>query len=846
MSQKKTTTTTGKKTTTSSSSSTAGGRKTSTSSVALRKLRINIGKFLKTEGFRKAAGFFFWLMAAFLFIALISFIVKSWGSDYSYVQDITLINIFTDNQIHTENWLGRLGSYLSHLFFYRLFGLSSFILVGVLFLTGRKLIYNLYQFSLAKLYRDSFILLVLGCTLLGFLFSYFTFPFGGWLGNFLAQWLTSFMGFPGTFIFLVFCVALVLIFMFNMSIRVPAFSGITLKFPWLSRIFKTDTPAATARERRRRNLQDSISDEEDEDELTDAEEEELEYETGKQIQLDFDQQLQARINRRRKLPTPEPGELLIETVPPDRTETSIEKEDHTNETESEEYDPTLELSKYVKPEIDLLDKYGRDLHAIEMLAVSREELERNKEQIVETLLNYNIEITSIVATPGPTVTLYEIVPAPGVRISRIRNLEDDIALSLAALGIRIIAPMPGKGTIGIEVPNQNKETVSLRSLIASEKFQQTKMVLPIALGKTISDENFIADLSKMPHLLLAGSTGQGKSVCLNSILISLLYKKHPAELKFVMIDPKKVELSLYNVIEKHFLAKLPGSDEPIITDTQKVIHTLNALCIEMDERYNLLKKAYVRNIAEYNRKFKQRKLNPEKGHRFLPYIVLVIDEFADLIMTAGKEVEMPLARLAQLSRAVGLHLVIATQRPTVNIITGTIKANFPVRVAFRVTAKVDSRTILDQGGANQLIGSGDMLLSIGGDIIRLQGAFVDTHEVERVAEFIGEQQGYSDAFLLPEYRDEEDHSGGNNANIVFDDMFDEAAYVVVQHQQGSTSLIQRRLKLGYNRAGRIMDQLEAAGIVGANAGSKAREVLVSDLYELDIMLQALQADKKKV
>ncbi|QQS28734.1 MAG: DNA translocase FtsK 4TM domain-containing protein [Sphingobacteriales bacterium] len=847
MATKKTTSTTSKKTTT-GNTGTSGSRKTSTSSVALRKLRINIVKFLKTEGFQKATGFFFWLMAAFLGIALISFIVKSWGSDYSYVQNIGFLDTVFDAEVHTENWLGRLGSYLSHLFFYRLFGLSSFILVGVLFMTGRKLIYNLQQYSLAKLYRNSFILLVLGSTLLSFLFSYFTFPFGGWLGNYFSQWLTSFMGFPGTFFFLVFCVALVLIFMFKLSIQVPAFTGFSAKFPWLqklSAVFNTSAPS-NLKERRRRNLQESISDEEEDNDLMDEDEEVAEFERGKQIQLDFDQQLQARINRKKKLPPPNPGELLIETVPPDRAETDIEKEDHTTETETEEYDPTLELSKYTKPEIDLLDKYGRDLHPVEMLAVSREELERNKEQIIETLLNYNIEITSIVATPGPTVTLYEIVPAPGVRISRIRNLEDDIALSLAALGIRIIAPMPGKGTIGIEVPNQNKETVSLRSLIASEKFQQTKMVLPIALGKTISDENFIADLSKMPHLLLAGSTGQGKSVCLNSILISLVYKKHPAELKFVMIDPKKVELSLYNVIEKHFLAKLPGSDEPIITDTQKVIHTLNALCIEMDERYNLLKKAYVRNIAEYNRKFKQRKLNPEKGHRFLPYIVLVIDEFADLIMTAGKEVEMPLARLAQLSRAVGLHLVIATQRPTVNIITGTIKANFPVRVAFRVTAKVDSRTILDQGGANQLIGSGDMLLSIGGDIIRLQGAFVDTHEVERVAEFIGEQQGYADAFLLPEYRDEDETLGSNSSNMEFDDMFDEAAYVVVQHQQGSTSLIQRRLKLGYNRAGRIMDQLEAAGIVGPNAGSKAREVLVSDLYELDNLLQHLQAEKKRV
>ena len=521
-------------------------------------------------------------------------------------------------------------------------------------------------------------------------------------------------------------------------------------------------------------------------------------------------------------------------------EYDIEKEDNTLDNIPTKFDPTLDLSKYTKPNVELLDKYGRDLYEEDVLAVSREELERNKEQIVETLSNYKIEISKITATPGPTVTLYEIIPAAGIRISRIRNLEDDIALSLAALGIRIIAPMPGKGTIGIEVPNQKKEIVSLRSLIASDKFQNTKMELPIALGKTISDGNFIADLAKMPHLLMAGATGQGKSVCLNSILVSLLYKKHPAELKIVMIDPKKVELSLYEYIEKHFLAKLPNAEEAIVTDTKKVINTLNALCIEMDMRYDLLKRAYVRNLREYNGKFRSRKLNPEKGHRFLPYIVLVIDEFADLIMTAGKEVEMPIARLAQLARAVGIHLVIATQRPTVNIITGTIKANFPVRVAFRVTSKIDSRTILDTGGANQLIGKGDMLLSIGGDIVRLQGAFVDTPEVERISEYISQQQSYPQAFLLPEYVDDDDKNIGTVGDITFDDLFDEAAHIIVQHQQGSTSLLQRRLKLGYNRAGRIIDQLEAVGVVGPHIGSKAREVYIPDAFELENLLENLR------
>ncbi|MFN3940081.1 MAG: DNA translocase FtsK, partial [Chitinophagales bacterium] len=457
------------------------------------------------------------------------------------------------------------------------------------------------------------------------------------------------------------------------------------------------------------------------------------------------------------------------------------------------------------------------------------------------LNNYNIQISKIKATIGPTVTLYEIIPAAGVRISKIKNLEDDIALSLAALGIRIIAPIPGKGTIGIEVPNVNKEIVSMRSQIASEKFQTAKMDLPICLGKTISSENYIADLTRMPHLLMAGATGQGKSVGINSILISLLYKKHPSQLKFVMVDPKKVELSLFSAIEKHFLAKLPGEEEAIITDTRKVVSTLNALCIEMDTRYELLKNAQVRNIKEYNAKFTRRKLSPKEGHNFLPYIVLVVDEFADLIMTAGKEIEMPIARIAQLARAVGIHLVIATQRPSVNIITGTIKANFPARIAFKVASKVDSRTILDTSGADQLVGRGDMLLSIGSDIVRLQCPFVDTPEVDRVVAFIAQQPGFTDAFLLPEYVDEKeqkersDFSGSDR-----DDLFAEAARIIVQHQQGSTSLIQRRLKLGYNRAGRLMDQLEDAGVVGPNAGSKAREVLYSDIASLERFLQTLE------
>jgi S-DNA-T family DNA segregation ATPase FtsK/SpoIIIE len=500
------------------------------------------------------------------------------------------------------------------------------------------------------------------------------------------------------------------------------------------------------------------------------------------------------------------------------------------------YDHKLELAGYKLPPLELLENHGSN-----KISVSAEELEINKNKIVETLNHYNIEIDKIKATIGPTVTLYEIIPAPGVRISKIKNLEDDIALSLAALGIRIIAPMPGKGTIGIEVPNQNPEMVSMRSVLATEKYQNTTMDLPIALGKTISNEVFIADLAKMPHLLVAGATGQGKSVGINAILVSLLYKKHPAELKFVLVDPKKVELTLFRKIERHFLAKLPDEADAIITDTKKVVNTLNSLCIEMDQRYDLLKDAQVRNLKEYNTKYINRKISDPEKHRYLPFIVLVIDEFADLMMTAGKEVEQPIARIAQLARAVGIHLVIATQRPSVNVITGTIKANFPARLAFRVLSKIDSRTILDAGGADQLIGRGDMLLSTGSDLIRLQCAFVDTPEVEKISDYIGNQKGYPTAMMLPEYVGEGESSGMKDFdNDNRDPMFEEAARLIVMHQQGSTSLIQRKLKLGYNRAGRIIDQLEAAGIVGPFEGSKAREVLYPDEYSLLQYLETLE------
>lgn len=536
------------------------------------------------------------------------------------------------------------------------------------------------------------------------------------------------------------------------------------------------------------------------------------------------------------VPTPQPdgGELEMEIEEPVEKEDILsEKEINQKVEEFGEYDPTLDLSKFQFPSVEFLVDYGDN-----SVTVDRAELEANKNKIVDTLRNYKIEIAQIKATIGPTVTLYEIVPAPGVRISKIKNLEDDIALSLSALGIRIIAPIPGRGTIGIEVPNKKADIVSMKTLIQSEKFQNAEMALPVALGKTISNETFVTDLAKMPHLLMAGATGQGKSVGLNAILVSLLYKLHPSQIKFVLVDPKKVELTLFNKIERHYLAKLPDSEEAIITDTTKVVHTLNSLCIEMDQRYELLKQAMVRNLKEYNAKFVARKLNPEKGHRYLPYIVLVIDEFADLIMTAGKEVETPIARLAQLARAIGIHLIVATQRPSVNVITGIIKANFPARIAFRVTSKIDSRTILDNAGADQLIGRGDMLYTQGNDLVRLQCGFVDTPEVEKITDFIGAQQGYPSALELPEYVDENSAGGGQDiADIDRDALFEDAARIVVQHQQGSASLLQRRLKLGYNRAGRIVDQLEAAGIIGPFEGSKARQVLIPDEHALEQLLK---------
>lgn len=831
---------------------------------ALKRLIMNTLSFLRNPNTRRALGAFCLVFSILLFIAFVSYFWNG-GIDQSQVMN-TGIGFLGNGEVYTENWLGRLGTYFSHLLIYQGFGLTAFVLPAYLWLVGWRLLYPQSPIDLKDRFKDGFLTLLIGSTVLAFLTDGLTaqFPFGGAFGSYISLWLYGLLGGIGTSIVLLVATATLIIHLFNIDLadmraRLQAGDSIGSIF----RQFFEQKPKSTASKTKttpnttERNTNTAPK-------LGNASELSLDNNPkssgssasqsntqpiaeGEQIILDFDQTL---INRSRLAKNmPPPDDILLDIIPPniditapDVAELTID-EDDSNPIHAADYDPTLDLANYQKPPIELLERYGYDLYAEDKIQINREELKRNQDQIIETLRNYNIDIAHIKTQPGPTVTLYEIVPAPGVRISKIRNLEDDIALSLAALGIRIIAPMPGKGTIGIEVPNEKKETVSLRSILQSDKFTHTKMELPVGLGKTISNDDFVADLAKMPHLLMAGATGQGKSVCLNSILVSLLYKKHPSELKFVMVDPKKVELSLYNIIERHFLAKLPNEEEAIVTDTKKVINTLNALCIEMDARYDLLKAGGVRNIKEYNQKFKKRRLNPEKGHRYLPYIVLVIDEFADLIMTAGKEVEMPIARLAQLARAIGIHLVIATQRPTVNIITGTIKANFPVRIAFRVMAKVDSRTILDAGGANQLIGSGDMLLSIGGDVVRLQGAFVDTPEVERIAEFISEQQAYPEPFLLPEYRDDDDSDGFDSLSMstdTLDDMFEEAARIIVQHQSGSTSLLQRRLKLGYNRAGRLMDQMEKMGIVGGNMGSKPREVFILDEFELDQRLRQIK------
>jgi DNA segregation ATPase FtsK/SpoIIIE, S-DNA-T family len=817
-------------------------KKTGTPKASLpEKEEVVMPPFLTPDKLKRMLGVAFLFLAVFTLLALVSYCF-TWKVDQDKVIDFSW-QLFFSRDLVVENNLGRLGAVLSHLFMYRLFGIGSFLLPYLFFAFGSNLAFQVRIFPPLKTTLRVCFGLVFFPLLGQFLQPLSAFPIGGGMGRMLYEWLSTLLGVLGLGILIFGSLFSYLIWRF----RLP------LKKLMLDMRKRAAERAAQQEEERDNYGGESLIP--DEQPIPVPHYDDPSYDVLKPQAVPEAEPVS--IQTPQPDPADEPADDGFEVIIPERT-TSVrkpvakaakEEEDLTLEVEAiaveaeveentatdkfEPFDHTLELSRYQFPPLDLLDDHGNG-----EISIDKEELEQKKNQIVETLLNYNISIEKIKATVGPTVTLYEIVPSAGIRISKIKNLEDDIALSLAALGIRIIAPIPGKGTIGIEVPNIKKAVVSMKSMLASDKFQNADMDLPVAIGKTIANENYIADLAKMPHLLMAGATGQGKSVGLNALLVSLLYKKHPTELKFVLVDPKKVELTLFKKIEKYYLAKLPNEGEAIITDTKKVIHTLNALCIEMDERYDLLKKAMVRNIKEYNQKMKDRKLNPLNGHRYLPYIVLVVDEFADLMMTAGKEVEMPIARLAQLARAIGIHLVIATQRPSVNIITGVIKANFPGRIAFKVASKIDSRTILDAGGADQLIGRGDLLLSLNSDIIRLQCPFVDTPEVERIANFIEDQNLPCETYELPEYVDpkEERDSFGDDILDDRDPMFDDAARLIVMNQVGSTSLIQRKMSLGYNRAGRLMDQLEAAGIVGPNQGSKARDVLVGSVEELEQIL----------
>ena len=748
-------------------------------------------------------------------LIVLSFVLFLSFTSYFFtgVSDQSTLEKFVERDVITENWMSKIGAYIADLFLHKGFGISSYI---ISFLTFLSALFVLLGSNKTKLTRHWFwgLLIMVWMSILFGLIDLSSGKFSGIIGFEVNIFLKSYVGNIGTS-FLLFLSGV-----FYLSFRLNI--GIDSIKKWFS--FK----------KKNKEIEDGLItnlDEIDNEEVIDQNVTELSNnDPGLEIELDKEEKLNTDLNvKDEESPTNE-LEIEIEEVKEEKSESDNLAEKLVKDFGL--FDPKLELGNYKFPNLDILKKYDS-----EGITINKEELEENKTKIVNTLSNYKIGIESIKATIGPTVTLYEIVPEAGVRISKIKNLEDDIALSLSALGIRIIAPIPGKGTIGIEVPNKNSTIVSMHSVISSQKFQQSEMILPIALGKTISNETLVVDLAKMPHLLMAGATGQGKSVGLNAVLTSLLYKKHPAEVKFVLVDPKKVELTLFNKIERHYLAKLPDSEEAIITDNTKVINTLNSLCIEMDNRYELLKNAQCRNIVEYNKKFKSRKLNPNDGHQFLPYIILVVDEFADLIMTAGKEVETPIARIAQLARAIGIHLIIATQRPSVNVITGIIKANFPARIAFRVTSKIDSRTILDSSGADQLIGRGDMLYTQGNELIRVQCAFVDTPEIERLTDFIGSQKAYASAHVLPEYIGDE---SGTNIDIDISDrdkLFREAAEVIVIAQQGSASLLQRKLKLGYNRAGRLIDQLEAAGIVGPFEGSKARQVIITDLVALDRHLE---------
>ncbi len=784
---------------------------------------------------------------AFYLVTAFASYLFFWAEDQDTFNGVSAFHFLFNQDIVVHNWLGKVGALIAHTLIQNWFGVSSFLFAPVLFIAGFRLMFKYTLLPQRKTTLYAILAILWTSCVLGFIAPASLDYLGGGFGFHTSQYLNGLIGFIGTGLVLFFAVVVFIFSAFKISFirdMVPSAADMHNENVPSSPILENSFIAAEEPKE-----ENGIPDEPllaeaapIEPEAESLFEEELEEEPTEVLETP---EIELEIPTL-ELPSEEEGPVFEVIEPQHEGDLALSIETPVEEAMVEpeeaqmpmgEYDPTLELSSYKFPTIDLLEQY-----VSKKVTVDKEELELNKNKIIQTLGHYNIEISSIKAIIGPTVTLYEIVPAPGVRISKIKNLEDDIALSLSALGIRIIAPIPGKGTIGIEVPNQKPEVVSMSSVISSEKFQNSTFDLPIGLGKTISNEVFIADLAKMPHLLMAGATGQGKSVGLNAVLVSLLYKKHPSQIKFVLVDPKKVELTLFKRIERHFLAKLPGEGDAIITDTKKVVHTLNSLCMEMDLRYDLLMQAEVRNIKEYNAKFIARKLNPNKGHRFLPYIVLVVDEFADLIMTAGKEVETPIARLAQLARAIGIHLIIATQRPSVNIITGTIKANFPTRMAFRVTSKIDSRTILDAGGADQLIGRGDMLVSTGSDLIRIQCAFVDTPEVERITEFIGNQRGYPDAFLLPEYIDENAEGVGEIDIADRDKLFEESARMVVQHQQGSASLLQRRLKLGYNRAGRIVDQLEAAGIIGPFEGSKAREVLIKDLATLEQFLKGGNAE----
>ena len=836
-----------------------------------KEAEVVVSEVVKDERTMKILGAISLLVSLFLFVAFTSYLF-TWQEDQDMVQ-LWRTQLFSTQDVKANNLLGYIGAFIAYQMIFNGFGLAAYLFCTFFFVLGVNLFFTKPIFSLWRNLRY----VLVGLLVLSTCFAYFTpsaaFSWGGALGEYSSSWLIKWVGRFGTGAILFIAGFSYFIWRFNPSFKVPSFDFLIPKKKE-PEFISEDTEEAVKQEWDLNNPAPAVTQPTTANTLKEnasgisvimpeADEEEEGAGLGElgpklfidELTLENEQFPESALTEK-KMP------LVSEAESEDDEEEDANASDDEDDLDIDDelledldleinevakeavvaavgslatkYDATLDLKNYKYPTINLLETHGS-----EKIVQDPEELETYKNQIIATLKNYDIAIQRISATVGPTVTLYEIVPAPGVRISRIKNLEDDIALSLAALGIRIIAPIPGKGTIGIEVPNIRKSIVSMKTLLASEKFQTSQHSLPIAIGKKIDNENFIVDLASMPHLLMAGATGQGKSVGLNAILVSLLYKKHPSQLKFVLVDPKKVELSLYRVIEKHFLAKLPGEEDAIITDTKKVINTLNALCIEMDNRYDLLKEAGCRNIKEYNEKFTSRKLNPEKGHQYLPFIVLVVDEFADLIMTAGKEVEMPIARLAQLARAVGIHLIIATQRPSVNIITGTIKANFPARIAFKVSSKIDSRTILDAGGAEQLIGKGDMLVSYNGEITRLQCAFVDTPEVDRVCNFIAEQKGYPDAFLLPEYTDEKDLEASGFDAGDRDSLFEDAAKLIVSAQVGSTSFIQRRMKLGYNRAGRLMDQLEAAGIVGPSQGSKPREVLYKSDAELYDFLQNL-------